>query len=281
MDGTSSASRATDIDTDNENMEKQIIGRGLLAGALGGVLATLFARTFSEPLIDRAIGYEDGVNQAREAGNGGHEHGVELFSRAMQANVGMSFAVLGFGLAMGALFAVTYCVVYGRVGNLSARTTSVLLAGAMLMSLWVVPALKYPPNPPAASLAETITQRSSLYLLMVVLSCGLMTGAVYLGVHLVPKLGRWYATAAAASAYIAAVALVMVVLPTVDETPGPLRDASGVIVYQGFPADDLYQFRLASLGAQVVMWTTIGLVFAELISRLVDRRQPTRSPVPA
>ena len=42
-------------------MEKQIIGRGLLAGALAGVLAFVFARIFVEPVIDRAIGYEDGV----------------------------------------------------------------------------------------------------------------------------------------------------------------------------------------------------------------------------
>ncbi len=141
-------------------MEKQIIGRGLLAGALGGVLAVAFARIFSEPLIDRAIGYEDGVGDARQAAHGGHEHGMELFTRAVQADVGMSFGVLGFGVAMGALFAVAFCVLYGRVGDLSVRATSVLLAAAMLISLWVVPALKYPPNPPAVGLPETIMQRT-------------------------------------------------------------------------------------------------------------------------
>ena len=88
----------------------------------------------------------------------------------MQANVGMGFGVLAFSVAMGALFAVVFCVAYGRFGNVSARTLSVLVAGAMLISLWVVPALKYPPNPPAISLDETIRQRTLLYLLMVVLS---------------------------------------------------------------------------------------------------------------
>ncbi|GAB4974303.1 hypothetical protein MAHJHV55_52210 [Mycobacterium avium subsp. hominissuis] len=39
------------------------------------------------------------------------------------------------------------------------------------------------------------------------------------------------------------------------------RDAGG-IVYPGFPADVLYEFRLVSLTAQLVLWTGIGLVFA-------------------
>ena len=80
-------------------------------------------------------------------------------------------------------------------------------------------------------------------------------------------------------AYVVAVAVVMLVLPTIDETPGPLRDDAGTIIYEGFPADDLYQFRLFSLGTQVVMWATIGLVFAALASRLLDGKR--RDVVPA
>ena len=34
-----------------------------------------------------------------------------------------------------------------------------------------------------------------------------------------------------------------------------------------FPADVLWRFRLASLGLQVVLWSTIGLVFGVLAER--------------
>ena len=44
-----------------------------------------------------------------------HEHGAELFTRGVQANAGLGFGVLVFGVAMGALFAVAFCVVFGRV----------------------------------------------------------------------------------------------------------------------------------------------------------------------
>ncbi|MGV0851235.1 CbtA family protein [Mycolicibacterium phlei] len=256
-------------------MERHIIGRGLLAGALAGLFAFVFARIFVEPVIERAIGYEEGVGAAHEALDGhahGHHHhdGVEGFTREVQANIGMGFGVLIFSVAIAALFAVVFAVAYGRVGNISARLLSVYIAGGMLLSLYIVPSLKYPANPPAVSLDETIRQRTLLYLLTVVLSAVLLVGAVYLGRRLVQRLGAWNATLAAAGSYILAVAVLMLVLPTIDETPGPLRDGAGNIVYEGFPADDLYDFRLFSLGTQIVMYATIALVFGALAARLLE-----------
>jgi predicted cobalt transporter CbtA len=234
-------------------MEKRIIARGLLAGAIGGVLAFLFARMLLEPVIDRAIAYEEEAAHAL----GAHEHGVELFTRGVQANIGMGFGVLAFSVAMGALFAVAYCVAYGRVGNISPRLLSVLLAGGMFLSLYVIPFLKYPASPPALSLDDTIQQRTLLYLLMVVLSAVLLVAAVALGRNLAARYGGWSATLIAAGSYAVAVAVVMLVLPSIHETPGD------------FPADVLYDFRLYSLGTQLVMWATIGLVFAPMVARVL------------
>jgi len=235
-------------------MEKRIIARGLLAGAIAGVLAFVFSRTFVEPVITQALAYE-------ESHQHGHEHGVELFTRGVQANIGMGFGVLAFSVAMGALFAVVYCLAYGRIGNLSPRLLSVLVAGGMFLALYVIPFLKYPPNPPAVSLEETIRQRTLLYLLMVVLSAALLVVAVYLGHRLVAQFGQWRATLIGVGAYVVAIAIVMLVLPTIDETP------------DDFPADVLYDFRLYSLGTQLVMWTMIGLVFASMVDRLLGQSQ--------
>ncbi len=141
-------------------MEKQIIGRGILAGALAGVLAFIWAKVLIEPIIGRAIDFENSAGAAHEAaehrhGAGGHSHGggesAEVFTRGVQSNIGMGLGVLIFSVAMGALLAVVFCVLYGRA-NLSARALAALTAGGMLVSLWIVPALKYPPNPPATSL---------------------------------------------------------------------------------------------------------------------------------
>jgi len=259
-------------------MEKRIIGRGLLAGAVAGVAAFVFARGLLEPAIGSAIAYEDGINEAMAHAHGGHDHGVELFSRGVQANVGMGFGVLAFAVAMGALFAVVYTVAYTRGGPMSPRVLSVVVAGGMLLSLYVIPFLKYPANPPALSLDETIRQRTLLYVLMVALSAALFVAAVWAGRRLAPRFGGWNTTLMAAGGYIVAVGIVMLILPTIDETPGPVHDESGAVIYQGFPADTLYEFRLYTLGTQVVMWTTIAVVFAPLAARLLgERRQAALS----
>ena len=63
-------------------MERRIIGRGLLAGALAGVLAFLYARVFIEPVISRAIDYESGRGDAHAAMTGMSELDMEVVTRS-------------------------------------------------------------------------------------------------------------------------------------------------------------------------------------------------------
>jgi predicted cobalt transporter CbtA len=253
-------------------VEKRLIGRGLLAGAIGAVLAFVFARVCAEPVIARAIAFEDGRTDAENA-HGVHEHGIELFTRDVQSGVGLGFGVLIFGLAMGALFAVLFCVVYARsadrAGGPAPRQLSLLLAAGAFVAVYLLPFLKYPPNPPAVGQSDTIGARTGWYLVMVLASVVLAIGSVWLGRRLAERFGAWNGRLLTAGGYLMATALVAVLLPAVDETPGPLRDASGAIIYPGFPADVLYEFRLLSLGAQLLLWVSIGLVFATLTGRLL------------
>jgi predicted cobalt transporter CbtA len=258
-------------------MEKRLIARGLLAGLVGAVLAFVFARVFAEPIIGRAIAYEDGRTEAEHA-QGVHEHGVEVFTRGVQSNAGLGFGVLLFGVAMGALFAVFFCAAYGRAGSVGARAFSIRLATVAFVVVYLVPFVKYPPNPPAVGQSDTIGMRTEWYLVMVLASVGLAIGAVWLGRRLAGRLGGWNAGLSAAAAYVVAIVVVMLVLPTVDETPAPLRDASGAISYPGFSADVLYEFRLVSLGTQLVLWATIGLVFSTLAGRLLGERTQAERP---
>jgi predicted cobalt transporter CbtA len=266
--GISSASPATDL----RSVEKRLIARGLLAGAIGAALAFAFARLCAEPVIGRAIAFEDARTEAEQA-QGVHEHGVELFTRGVQSSVGLGFGVLIFGLAMGALFAVLFCVVYARAASSAKspapRQLSVLLAAGAFVAVYLVPFLKYPPNPPAVGQSDTIGARTGWYLVMVLISLVLAIAAVLFARRLADRVGVWNGRLLAVGVYLATIVVVMVLLPTVDETPQPLRDASGAIIYPGFPADVLYEFRLLSLATQLVLWVTIGLVFAPLAERLV------------
>lgn len=90
----------------------------------------------------------------------------------------------------------------------------------------------------------------------------------------VPRFGTWGAALAALGGYLVTVAVVMSVLPTASETPQPITAASGMVSYPGFPADDLYEFRLHALGIQVIIWATIGVAFGAMASRLLESQRP-------
>jgi phosphate/sulfate permease len=270
-------------------MEKKLILRGVLAGAVAGLLAFLFARIFAEPQISKAIDYESGRDAAQSvldkaAGLAPEAAGPDLFSRTIQADVGIGVGMIVFGMAMGALFAVAYAVCLGRVGAVRPRNLALLVAGGGFLGMYLVPFLKYPANPPAIGHEDTIRARSGLYLVMVVCSVALLAGAVWLGKRLQARFGNWNAVLLAAGAFVVAIGIVMLLLPSLGhlgynkehfgnhatETPLPLTDGKGTIVYPGFPADVLFSFRLYSVAAQALLWSAIGLVFAPLAQRLLQ-----------
>jgi hypothetical protein len=269
-------------------VEKRLILRGILAGAMAGLLAFVFSRIFAEPQIDRAVDYETGRDAAlaalqETAGPHAHDTGPDLFSRGVQAGAGMGAGLVLFGMAMGAVLAVVYTVCLGRVGRLRPRGLALLVAGGGFLGLYLLPFLKYPASPPAIGHEDTIRARTALYLIMVVCSLLFLGLAVWSGQRLRPRFGNWTATVLAAGGLVVAIGVVMALLPQVGElasgeerfgrhateTPLPLTDERGRIMYPGFPADVLFSFRLYSVAAQLLLWSVIGLVFAPLAERVL------------
>jgi hypothetical protein len=275
-------------------MEKKLILRGVLVGALAGLLAFVFARVFAEPQIQAAIDYETGRDTAqaaldKAAGLPAEPAGPDIVSRTVQANLGNGVGMIFFGIAMGALFAIAYTLCLGRVGYLRPRMLAPLVAAGGFLGVYLVPFVKYPANPPSIGHPATITDRGGLYLLVVGCSVVFLVAAVWLGQRLATRLGNWNASVFAGAAFVVAIGIVMAILPSpghltanvrqfgnqATETPLPLTDTSGTIVYPGFPADVLFDFRLYSVTAQLILWTTIGLVFAPLAERLVTQHRQT------
>ncbi len=270
-------------------MVKALILRGAGVGALAGLLAFLFARILAEPVIQAAIDYESGRDDAHNAlalaaGQAPEPDGPDIFSRAIQANLGIGVGMVAFGIAVGLFFAVAYSMAYGRTGTLRPRPLSLLVALGGFLTLYLVPFLKYPANPPAIGNPDTIRDRGALYLLMVVASVVVAVLAVWLGQKLQARFGTWTATLLAAAGFIIIMGALMAVLPALGqlsanaaaspsgsvltETPQPLLNPAGAIVYPGFDADLLYRFRLYSIGAQIILWAVLGLGFAPLADRV-------------
>jgi len=262
-------------------MEKKIIGIGVLAGLLSGLASFGFARLWEAPVIAHAIQYEERRTAAEAALTGEHAHEHEVFTRALQENVGAGIGTIVFAIAMGALFAVAFIAVttHAKRRHLTAdlRSTAMALAGAGFVSFSLVPFIIYPANPPGVGLAETISDRTGAYLLAVGVSVGFAVVAAAVALRLTPRIGGWTATAVGSVGYLAAVGLANAVLPDFDETPGALTDASGNMVFPEFPADVLADFRMYSIGTQAVLWLVLGASFAVLISRATTSTSATQS----
>src|SRR3954469_21633812 len=139
-------------------MELRLALRGLGVGALGGLLALIFARVLAEPQVQKAIDYESGRDAELRAASDD-----EMISRGLQRNLGISVGMILFGLAMGGLLAVAYVLVArGMRPRVRPRTLGAILAAAGFLGLYLLPFLKYPANPPAIGHEDTIEKRSTL-----------------------------------------------------------------------------------------------------------------------
>ena len=243
-------------------MARALLLRGMLAGLVAGVLAFAFARVFGEPAVSTAISFE-----SQRAAAEGASPAMALVSRDIQSTLGLLTAVVVYGVALGGLFAIVFTVVYGRVREASPARTAFWLGPGAFAVVYLVPFLKYPANPPAVGRPESIGTRTALYVAVLAVSLVGVAYALWLSKRLEPRLGSGGAMLAAAGVYIVVVLAGMLVLPGVNEVPA------------GFPAVTLWNFRMASLGIQMITWTTIGLLFGFLASRVMGGQSARRAAV--
>ncbi|PYE17276.1 CbtA family protein [Paraburkholderia silvatlantica] len=238
--------------------------RGMLSGVVAGLLTFCFARVAGEPQVDQAISFEQKMDAVE-----GHADEPELVSRHTQAGLGLLTGVVVYGTAIGGLFALVFSYAYGRIGKIGAQGLSVVLALIALIVVVIAPGLKYPANPPSVGDPDTIGMRTALYFLMIVTSLLAMVFSARVRRSLIARLGAWNATLTGIGLYVLIIAAIEIALPTINEVPA------------AFPAVVLWKFRIAALGMQIVMWTTLGLLFGALAQRSLKGRDSTHAQLRA
>jgi hypothetical protein len=137
------------------------------------------------------------------------------------------------------------------------------LASIGFVTVAFVLSLKYPANPPAIGNPATIGIRTGAYVLMVAISIAATVLCLQFSSRLTRRFGLWNGSLLVAAIFVVLVSVLARMLAVIDEVPA------------GFPADVLWNFRLASWGIQVVLWGLLGLLFGWLTER--DRRWPRLS----
>ena len=225
---------------------RSLTARGATAGAVAGLVSSLWSLLLVEPVLQRAIDLEGG--------------GDGPVSRPLQRLVGLPVGTVLVGVAVGLLFALAYRALPSRVPPWS---RSLGLAMAAFLALVLVPQLVYPANPPGVGSAETIGQRTGGYLVAVLLGVAVVVSA-YAALRDLARRGVSAPVRHSAVA-LGAVLIVGVGYRLLPPFPDPV-DA---------PASLVWQFRVLSLGGQAVLYAVLGAVFGALSERAA---QPSAAP---
>lgn len=119
--------------------------------------------------------------------------------------MGVGVGIVGFGAAMGALFAVAYAICRGRVGNLRPRSLALSVAGFGFLGQCRSSSTR------AIRRRSVIRRRSGPQRLVSAdggSSLLLLVLAVVLGTKLKARFGNWNATLISAAAFVAVIGAV-------------------------------------------------------------------------
>lgn len=224
----------------------------LLSGCTAGVIHGLVNLMIVEPYLDTAIGIE---NQNLFL-SGEEEDTPEFWAayydyRSWQKG-GQLLAGAILGTSIGALFGIVFAYSRNALPGNSYVKKSLFLAAIMWATLYIIPLIKYPANPPTVGDPETIVLRQTLYLAFIALS-----GFGALGFYQVYK--RVSKKALAFVGYAAFITAVFVAMP---ENPDPVEA----------PASLIDGFRISSAIGVSVFWLAAGVMLGALWQKVKPDR---------
>ena len=142
----------------------------LVSGAIAGFVHGTINFALVEPYLDQAIGLENESLFASGEAEDTLEFWAEYESYRIWQKSGQVLAGVILGLAMGSLFGIVYALSRNSLPGKNDVTKSVILAGIMWLTIYIIPFLKYPANPPTVGDGETVMLRAILYVLFIALS---------------------------------------------------------------------------------------------------------------
>lgn len=233
----------------------------VVVGLLAGVVAAVFATVAGEPAIDDAIAIEEAQAEAHAGAGDADEAEV---SRSDQRGVGLFAAYALTGAAFGGLLALT---AHGLRRGRPDAWPRVVMAGVILAgAITVAPWLKYPPNPPAVGDPDTLAQRQSWYVTTILVAALVGLGATVLARRL--RDDDWPDHRRIAVVVVAVAVPMLVIFAAFPGAPDDIP----------VPAQLVWRFRLASLGANLTLWAVLTLALAWLAAEAAHRRDPAPGP---
>lgn len=214
----------------------------LVSGAIAGTMLGLINQILVEPYIDQAIAIE----VQNTVASGESVDVDELVQYRLWQKGGEIVAGTILGTSISALFGIVYIYSRDSLPGSNNKKKGLILAGIMFFVIFLIPALKYPANPPAVGDPETIEYRESLYTGMLVIS-----GLTALGVAILYRsLGQTLRESRkiiVPTVYAVIIASAFVVLPA---NPDEITISSNLLM----------NFRIVSTITMGIFWGILGIL---------------------
>ena len=142
----------------------------LISGFSAGVIHGLINLAITEPLLDKTIQIENQNMFANGKAQDTPSFWVEYNAYRIWQKEGQIMAGAILGTSVGALFGIVFAYSRNSLPKGHNLKKAIILAAIMWFTLFLVPFLKYPANPPTVGDPETIVLRQTLYLSFIALS---------------------------------------------------------------------------------------------------------------
>jgi len=142
----------------------------LLSGCFAGIIYGALNLVIVEPYLDDAINIENQNMFSAGEEIDSPEFWVEYYEYRSWQKGGELLAGAILGTSIGSLFGIVYALSKKSLPSKNNIGKTLILAGLMWFTLFVIPFLKYPANPPTVGDAETVVLRGILYLTLIAIS---------------------------------------------------------------------------------------------------------------
>ena len=218
----------------------------LVSGAIAGTFHGMANLAIVEPYLDQAIGIENQNLFASGEEEDIPQFWVEYNSYRDWQKGGQVLSGSILGTSIGALFGIVYALSRNSLPGRTDLQKSFILAGIMWVTIYLIPFLKYPANPPTVGDGETVVLRAILYLSFIAIS-GFGAVGFY---HLYKRL-KQNTKVLAFVGYVAFIGIVFALMPAnPDEITAPMDLVNG--------------FRAMSVVAVSVFWVSVAAILGML-----------------
>ena len=230
----------------------QFLGITIISGSIAGIILAIITFGFMEPSIDQAVAIE--IEKQVSSGESVNMSELSDYRGWQKAGAFAGGAIYGAGLA--SLFGVVFVFARSKMPGTNNKQKAIFLAGIMWLVLFLMVALKYPPNPPAVGVPETIYYRETLYVGHIMIS-----GLAALGMAVI-----WIKTRINSKKIIIPLMYVVIMVTAYVVMPSNPDKIE-------ISMDLIHTFRILTAITIGIFWGILGIIFGSLWDMFLSKEQ--------